>query len=407
MKVLHLNATLTGGAARACLRLHTALLKEGVNSFVWVQDGRGANLEPNILSPKTRLAKAWAFMRPYLDKAPILLYPQRKKGTFNLGWLPFSLPLSVIKSLKPDIVHLHWLGRGALALGDLPKIKAPLVWSLHDMWAFSGGDHYHGNEAEHIYDHSCILNSPFKRDLATLGFWLKKRAYAKIPHLSVVGVSSWISKRASQSALLKEKTHVVIPNPINTEQYKPLDKTLCRQLLGLPLPQKLIGFGAMDTSNPIKGGDLLLQALRRLDFKGACVVFGKGGLQNLPLKTYTLGALRDPASLIALYNALDVVVVPSRQESLGYVAMESLACGTPVVAFATSGLLDLILHQHNGYLAHPFDITDLKTGIEWVLNTAHYPKLCDHARAHALEHFSEAVVAQRMLALYEEILHGI
>ncbi|MFC3848027.1 glycosyltransferase [Helicobacter baculiformis] len=405
MKVLHLNATLTGGAARACLRLHTALLKEGVESFVWVQDGRGANLEPNVLSPKMRLAKAWAFVRPYLDKAPILLYPKRKKGTFNLGWLPFSLPLSAIDALKPDIVHLHWLGRGVLPLRDLPKIPAPLVWSLHDMWAFTGGDHYYNNENERTYKHSCILNSPFECDLATLGFSMKKRAYTKISHLSVVGVSSWISRLAKQSALLQDKPHLVIPNPIDTNQYKPLDKAFCRQLLGLPLPQKLIGFGAMDIGDPNKGYDLLLEALSKLELADIeLVVFGAHThMPNLPFKTRYLGVLKDNASLVALYNALDVVVVPSRQENLSNVILESLACGTPVVGFDIGGNGDLIKHQENGYLARPFDVLDLKKGIVWVLNTAHYPKLCDRARAHVLECFSEAVVAKQYRALYEKI----
>ncbi|WP_240328909.1 glycosyltransferase [Helicobacter suis] len=173
MKVLHLNATQIGGATQATLRLHYALLKEGVDSYVWLQDSRGGVLNDRILGPRTHLAKALAMMRPYLDKAPILLYPKRKKGTFNLGWLPFSSVLSAIKEIDPDVVHLHWIAGGMLPLRDLPKIKKPLVWTLHDMWAFTGGDHYYNDENEHVYKHSCILNSPFGLDLATLGFLLK------------------------------------------------------------------------------------------------------------------------------------------------------------------------------------------------------------------------------------------
>ncbi|WP_104695992.1 glycosyltransferase [Helicobacter salomonis] len=409
MKVIHLNATLTGGAARACLRLHSALLKEGVDSFVWVQDTRGGVVDDRILHPQTRLGKLWALVRPYLDKAPILLYPKRKKGTFNLGWLPFSEVVNALNALKPDIVHLHWLGRGILPLRDLPEINAPLVWSLHDMWAFTGGDHYYNDDNEHTYKHSCILNSPFERDLATFGFGMKERAYAKIPHLCIVGVSSWISRCAAQSALLKDKTHVVIPNPIDTQTYKPLDKSVCRSLLGLNTSKKLVGFGAMEIDNPIKGCDLLLEALQKLESTQIeLVVFGASAhMFNLPFKVHYLGTLKDNASLIALYNALDVLIVPSRQEALGYTAMESLSCNTPVVAFAVSGLRDLVKHQESGYLATPFDTHDLKTGIEWVLNTPDYPKLCANARVHVLEHFSESVVSQRIVGLYEEVLHGI
>ncbi|WP_104690585.1 glycosyltransferase [Helicobacter heilmannii] len=405
MKVLHINATLTGGAARACLRLHSALLKEGVESFVWVQDGRHRGLEPHILSPQSNLAKAWAFVRPYLDKAPILLYPKRKKGVFNLGYLPFSLPLSAIQELKPDIVHLHWIGRGALALRDLPKIKAPLVWSLHDMWAFTGGDHYYCDESEHAYNRSCILNSPFERDLATWGFKMKQRAYAKTPNLNIVGVSAWLSNLASQSVLLKDKPHYNIPNPIDTSSYKPLDKAFCRQLLGLNTSKKLVGFGAMDVNNPIKGYDLLLQALLSCSLELELVVVGSTKPAYLPFKTHHLGALHDTASLVAFYNSIDALVVPSRQENLSNMAMEGLACGVPVMAFKVGGLVDLIQHQENGYLAKPFETKDLGAGLEWVLENG--ADLSTRARAFVLEHFSEGVVARQMIALYESLKGGV
>lgn len=412
MKILHLNATLTGGAARAALRLHTALLKEEVDSYVYVQDTRGGVVEDRILGPKTGLTKTWATMRAYLDKAPILLYAKRKKGTFNLGWLPFSPVLGAIQAIKPDIVHLHWIGRGMIPLRDLPKIKLPLVWSLHDMWAFTGGDHYYKDENEHGYQHSCILNSSFTYDLATLGFGMKKRAYEKISNLWVVGLSNWISKCARQSILLQDKRHAVIPNLIDTEVYKPLDWQVCRQLLGLNTSKKLIGFGAMHAiDDPKKGYDLLLGSLQKFDtgLQMELVIFGANAPKsapNLPFKIHYLGTLNDTSSLVALYNALDVLVVPSSQENLSNVILESLACATPVVAFDIGGNGDLVKHQKNGYLARPFETEDLKVGLEWALNTPHYAKLCAYARTHVLEHFSQAVVVKKYVQLYQEILHG-
>ncbi|WP_104640814.1 glycosyltransferase [Helicobacter bizzozeronii] len=409
MKILHLNATLTGGAARAALRLHGALLQEGVDSLVYVQDTRGGVPHDRILSPQG-LSKAWARLRPYLDKAPILLYPKRTKGTFNIGWLPFSGVLRAIEKIKPSIVHLHWIGRGVIPIYDLPKIPAPLVWSLHDLWAFSGGDHLCYDENEHTYKHSYILNSPFDYDLATFGFNMKKRAYAQIPHLCVVGASHWISHKAQQSVLLQDKTHCVIPNPLDTARYQPLDQKTCQKLLGLDTDQPLIAFGALDMRDPNKGADLLLEALHHL--KGQqieLVIFGADtpkGVPHLPFRTHYLGRLTDSASLVALYNAVDVLVVPSRQENLSNVILESLACGTPVVAFGVGGNGDLVSHQENGYLARSFDVLDLAAGIKWVLNTPDYPKLCTHARMHAETHFSQEVVTKKYITLYEGILHG-
>ncbi|WP_332057410.1 glycosyltransferase [Helicobacter suis] len=164
-------------------------------------------------------------------------------------------------------------------------------------------------------------------------------------------------------------------------------------------------------TDPIKGYDLLEQALEKLNphLEVEFVIFGSQFLKIslLPFKTHFLGRLSDATSLVALYNALDVTLAPSRQENLSNIVMESLACCTPVVAFVVGGLLDLITHQENGYLARPFEIEDLKAGIEWVLTTQDYTRLCEHARNSVLDRFSEHVIARQMLNLYKEILHKI
>ncbi|WP_240329937.1 glycosyltransferase [Helicobacter suis] len=191
---------------------------------------------------------------------------------------------------------------------------------------------------------------------------------------------------------MQDKQHFIIGNPIDTQIYKPMNKEFCRQLLGLNTSKKLVGLGA-NMTDPIKGYDLLEQALEKLNphLEIEFVIFGSQLLKisPLPFKTHFLGRLSDATSLVALYNALDMILAPSRQENLSNIVMESLACGTPVVAFAVGGLLDLITHQENGYLARPFEIEDLKAGIEWVLATQDYAKLCEHARNSVLDRFSE------------------
>ena len=117
-----------------------------------------------------------------------------------------------------------------------------------------------------------------------------------------------------------------------------------------------------------------------------------------------LGQLHDDVSLRVLYSAADVMVVPSLEENLSNAIMESLACGTPVVAFDIGGNSDMIEHQKNGYLAQPLDTDDLAKGIEWLLNTPNYQQLCDNARDKVLTHFDSQIVAKRYIALYKEIL---
>ena len=116
--------------------------------------------------------------------------------------------------------------------------------------------------------------------------------------------------------------------------------------------------------------------------------------------------MSDNVSLVTLYCAGDLTIVPSLREAFGQVASESLSCGTPVAAFATQGLLDVIDHKINGYLAQPFDTSDLANGIDWVLNAENYAELCKNAREKVVREFDYEVVAKKYIDLYEEILKG-
>jgi Glycosyltransferase len=138
------------------------------------------------------------------------------------------------------------------------------------------------------------------------------------------------------------------------------------------------------------------------------VVFGSSKPKNAPdfgFKTHYLGHLGDDVSLVTLYNAVDVVVVPSLQENLSNTIMESLSCGTPVVAFDVGGNRDMIEHMINGYLAKPFDPEDLAKGIEWVLNAPNYDELCKNAREKVVREFDSIVVAKKYVELYKELLN--
>ncbi|NLO17471.1 MAG: glycosyltransferase, partial [Arcobacter butzleri] len=170
---------------------------------------------------------------------------------------------------------------------------------------------------------------------------------------------------------LEDKNHINLPNPIDTNTFKPFDKESSRELWSLPKDKKLVLFGAMGaTSDPRKGFKELSKALSLINTDVEFVVFGSSKPQNASdfgFKTHYLGHLHDDVSLVTLYSAVDVMVVPSLQENLSNAVMESLACGVPVVAFGATGLLDIVDHQTNGYLAEPFESEDMACGIEWVL----------------------------------------
>jgi len=195
--------------------------------------------------------------------------------------------------------------------------------------------------------------------------------------------------------------------------YKPTDSKDARQLLNLPSDIPLVLFGAVDsTSNPRKGFDLLLRALNRLEKElsanSELVVFGASSPEEgsaLPLSAHYLGSFSDDVALALLYSAADVFVAPSREDNLPLTVQESLACGTPVVAFDIGGMEDMIEHQSNGYLAKPFDAEDLAHGISWCLSgNDRRAQLSTEARSVAEEQFSSERQAKAYIELYREIL---
>jgi len=400
---------LTGGAARAAYRLHCALLNAGIDSQMLVQVK--VSDDYTVLTNETKIKKGLAKLRPILDAIPVKFYKNRTKTLFSPAWVP-SLGLAErINALNPDVVHLHWINGGMLRFEELTKINAPIVWSLHDMWAFTGGCHYDG-ECEG-YKNSCgackVLGSRKVYDLSSRVYRRKVKAFSSISNLTVVGLSNWLAQAARQSSLFKQVSVVNLPNPINTTIFSPMEKSVARDLFNLPQNKKLVLFGAMGgSSDPRKGLEQLSVALKKMDVENTeLVVFGSSEpqkSQGFKQKTHYLGCLHDDVSLRVLYCAVDVMVVPSLQENLSNAIMESLACGIPVVGFDIGGNGDLIEHQKNGYLAKPFDTDDLAKGIELILNAENYSELCQNARNKVLREYDSQVVSSRYIDLYNQIL---
>ena len=120
--------------------------------------------------------------------------------------------------------------------------------------------------------------------------------------------------------------------------------------------------------------------------------------------------LHDDLSMKVVYSAADVLVNPARQEAFGQTASEAHACGTPVVAFDNSGLADIVMHRHTGYLATAFDTKDMAQGILWVLqqevdlNSDKVSQLSKNARKSAIERFSYPIIAKQYLDVYSDCI---
>ena len=254
----------------------------------------------------------------------------------------------------------------------------PIVWTLHDSWAFTGGCHVPGNCQG--YKERCggcpQLGSQHAWDLSRW-VWNRKRKFWRGIPLTIVTPSRWLADCARSSSLLGDRRIEVIPNGIDVNQYRPVEKQEARAILGLPQEQKLVLFSAMNaTCDMNKGFPYLEAALRRLFEDGwhermELMVVGQS-TPSTPVNTGVphrfLGVLRDEISMRLAYSAADVTVMVSAQENLPNSIMESLACGTPVVAFNVGGVPHLVEHQVNGYLAQPFSIDDLSAGLSFVLS---------------------------------------
>lgn len=410
MKILIINASdIQGGAARAAYRLHKALLAENIDSQMLVQSKSSDNF--TVISSGTKIAKGINKLRPTLDDFPVQRYKNRSKTLFSSSSLRFSGVVKQINALKPDIVHLHWINSGMIRVEDLAKINAPLVWSLHDMWAFTGGCHYDENCGG--YKLACgnckVLGSGEEVDLSRKVFNRKNKTFQRLSNLVIVGLSGWLEQCAKDSSLFRKQKIINLPNPINTNIFKPFDKKESRKLWSLPQDKKLVLFGAMGaTSDPRKGFNELSKALKQLTNENIeLVVFGGSKPIEVPdskFKTHYIGQLQDDVSLVTLYSAVDVMVVPSIQENLSNAIMESLSCATPVVGFDVGGNADMVVHKQNGYLAIPFDTDDLAAGIDWVLTNPNYNDSCENARDKVVNSFDSQLVAQKYIELYEDIL---
>ena len=407
MKVLHLSTSdIDGGAARAAYRLHRGLQKIGLDSQMLVRDRQSA--DKTVISGKTKIAQLGA----NLDGLPLGLYSCN--STFSTQWFPDRIDPKVAQ-LRPDIINLHWLCGGYIQIETIAKFAQPLIWTLHDMWAFTGGCHY--SEDCDRYAASCgscpQLHSSKNWDLSHW-VWQRKAAWKKL-NLTIVAPSSWLAECAKSSSLFKDVRVEVIPHGLDLETYQPIDQFTARQLLKLPQDKQLVLFGATGgaASDSRKGFGFLHQALKKLSESGwkeklELVIFGSSQSErsvNLGFKTHYLGRLYDNIGLALTYSAADVIIVPSVQEAFGQTASESLACGTPVVAFSATGLKDIVDHQQNGYLASPFNIEDLARGIGWVLEDGErYKKLRYYAREKAEQEFSLELQARRYSFLFTDMV---
>lgn len=422
LKVLTVNVSdSSGGAARAAYRIHKAVMNAGV-------DG-------NFLVKNKYLADASVIAVDSFDKkypfSNIIRYVQHKikNKIQQTRWQPYAeredVFLSDLRSsaihgalqkIDFDILHLHWINLRFLDLRELRKINKPIVWTLHDCWAFTGICHYF-YDCEH-YTQGCgkcpHLHSNNANDLSAKVWQQKKQIYQGL-NMHIVTPSHWLANAARKSSLFCQFPVSVIPNPIDTEYFCPGNKAEACEELKLDASKKYILFGAMNALNDSRKGFVEFKKAMQYfeqhynDRNTEILIFGSNEAPNMELNNIAinnLGMLHDK-KLLAAYRAAHVMVVPSLSENLSNIIMESLACGTPVVAFNIGGNADMIDHMQNGYLAQKLDVEDLAKGINYCLVNNTDNALMEAAREKVVGNFGIKTIGEHYIKLYKTLKTNI
>lgn len=420
LKVVHLNTyDGNGGAGRACIRLNSALLSQNIDSKIIVHYKFGNNPEIKTFN-RSIIQKSYTAATIILERILAKRFLKSDSRTpFSFSWFGRS----VIKHpdvKNADIIHLHWINHGFLDpkhIAEIKKLGKPVVWTFHDSNAFTGGCH-----VRYTCDHylqecgNCpLLINAGDNDISHRIWQQKDKAYQQLD-FGVVAPSLWMQASVKKSSLMQRRVVNNIPNTLETDVFKPIDKQQAKQQAGLPTDKFIFLSGFMPSRKDLhKGTQYLLESMELLKLRlGAdtdqveLVVFGNRGTENLPdfpFKTSFLGTINNDEKLALHYAAADAFLIPSLEDNLPYTVMESLSCATPVIAFTTGGIPDMVQHEYSGYLATYRSAESFTDGMEWIIKHPEKEKLNQQARQTIMDRFSEEVIAQKHIEVYQKLLN--
>jgi glycosyltransferase involved in cell wall biosynthesis len=382
MKIVHINTSdKSGGAAIAAFRLHNAMKEAGIDSIYFVQN-RTIHDREDIKTVSKYERHIKRYIRLVCEKITI-------HAMHNMPGLFSSFKYGVDVSKYPeiistDIIYLHWICGSFInyrTLKKILKIGKPVFWFMHDMFPITGGCHYSFNCSKYYsrcYDCPYYKKNVFLPDISFRQFSIKRRIYKQFDNLAFIAPSTWLAGCAQKSGLTRDKRIYYVPNLIDPERFKPLNKNTARELFCIKQNRKVITFGADNAlSNPYKGWNYFRDALHFLakenvlpDTVIEVLIFGinynKKIADDIPFTVHFFGRLHDEYSMVMVYNCADVFVIPSLAENFSNTIIESLACNTPVVGFDVGGIPDTV-NDDTGYLAKYKDSHDLAKGIALVL----------------------------------------
>jgi glycosyltransferase involved in cell wall biosynthesis len=404
MKVLlvHNSDGQKSGGGIAMLRLHFGLRQAGIDSKILC---RVKTLDSADIRETPRLPGLDSLLREVTSR--LGLNDIHLVSSFKVKQETFYQEADII-----DFQGIHSQTLSYLALPALTRDK-PAVFTMHDMWAFTG---------HCVYSYDCERwktgcgQCPYpdtypaiKRDNTRLEWRLKKWVYGR-SNVVFAAPSKWLIERAQQSMIGQYPIHW-IPNGVDTGLFQPLDPAACRAELGIPPDKNVLMFVAMNLSSHRKGGDLLVNALKRLPAslraETVLLTIGHGGdeiAKLVDIEIINLGYVKDDHRKAVAYSAADLFLFPTRADIFGLVSIESQACGTPVVSFRVGGVPEHVRPGQTGYLAEPEDIDGFRDGIVQLLeDEALRRHMREQCRAITYREYRLELQVQRYIQLYRQL----
>jgi glycosyltransferase involved in cell wall biosynthesis len=412
MRVVHISTySSVGGAAKAAYRIHSKLLEKGIESDMLVLKGSS---DPSFRITVLRESffyrlKDYFFLR--LDNFLFRRHLRKNSLPFSFNYLPRISIRSNSLLKKADIVCLYWVGANFLTPKQIANINKPLVWRFSDKWAFTGNCHLSGDCRQ--YEKHCgncpQLTISKEKDF-TWYAWKGKFSAWKKKKMTIVAPSSWMESATKNSPIFQDKKIVRIPTGIDHSVFSPVNKLEAKKFWNLPNDKTIILFGANNPFQTLyKGGEFFMELLNKLPRENYFfLVFGSeknNATEVLPDNIKFLGELESEKELALAYSSADIFICPSIEDNLPNTVLESMACGTPCIAFRDSGgVTDAIDHKRNGYLAEFKNVNDLIDGINWIIEANKSGVISENAVKKILQNFTLEKQVSSLISLYESLL---
>ena len=395
MRVVHISFSDSGGAGLAALRLHEALLEFGVESYLLCFHKQSRSV-PNVICIRKPL-----YIK-FLEKLPIRFRNNKYIRFIDLHGKDYeclSFPEAydcisqhpMIK--KADVINLHWVGSTVNYKSFFQKVQKPIIWTLHDMNPFLGFAHYMGD----------IQRNPLDLNLEQRIAQKKAKWISHSSHLEIVCLCNWMKHYSMQSDSFRQYPQHIIRNSVNTQIYKLYNKNYIRSIFNIPNDKYIFLFVSQSVSNPRKGFDILLEAIKDLDNSCYLMVVGKTVDIDTKANIRFFQTIHDEQLMALIYSAADAFILPSREDNLPNTMLESLCCGTPVITMPTGGMVDIIEDGINGIMAKSIDTESLKDAIHQFIEQFYN---FDNEKISRIAHkfFSPERQAKEYYMLYQSII---